>query len=157
MSFDPVSRPNILPWPPIILLVTTVVALILGIAAPLPAIGGEVPRMLGWIMVAAGAVLDLWAALTMRRAKTNILPHRGADVLVTWGPFRFSRNPIYVANTVLLFGAGLAFANYWLIVCMIVADVLVDRLAIRREEIHLAARFGQSWSDYAARTPRWLV
>ena len=157
MSVDPISRPNILPWPPMILLIAASAAVILGGSLPLAAIRGDLPRVLGWTMIVAGVCLDFWSIMTMRRAKTNILPHRGADVLVTWGPFRFTRNPIYVANTVLLFGVGFASENYWFLVCMVVADVFVDHLAIRREEIHLSARFGQSWSDYALRTPRWVI
>jgi protein-S-isoprenylcysteine O-methyltransferase Ste14 len=157
MSFDLGSRPNSLPWPPMILLLAASAAIILGRTSPLPIMKGGLPQVLGWMLGATGLCLDLWGIVTMRRAKTNILPHRGADVLVTWGPFRFTRNPIYVANTILLFGAGIVLENYWFIVCMIVADFFVDRLAIRREEIHLAARFGQNWIDYASRTPRWII
>ena len=140
-----------------ILLLATSAAIILGRTWPLPIMEGDLLQVLGWMLGATGLCLDLWGIVTMRRANTNILPHRGADVLVTWGPFRFTRNPIYVANTVLLFGVGIVLENYWFIACMVVADCFVDRLAIRREEIHLAARFGQSWINYASRTPRWII
>lgn len=157
MNVDPISRPNVLPWPPMLLLIAASAAVILGATLPLPVIRGESARALGWAMIVAGVGLDFWSIMTMRRAKTNILPHRGADVLVTWGPFRFTRNPIYLANTILLFGVGLASENIWFLVCMVIADIFVDRLAIRREEIHLAARFGQGWIDYASKTPRWII
>lgn len=73
------------------------------------------------------------------------------------GPFRFSRNPIYLANTLLLIGIGLAAGNGWFVPLALLMAVLVDRLAIRREERHLAIRFGNAWIDYAAATPRWLI
>jgi protein-S-isoprenylcysteine O-methyltransferase Ste14 len=76
---------------------------------------------------------------------------------VTWGPFRFSRNPIYLGNTLLLIGIGIAGGNYWFVLGALVSALLVDRLAIRREEQHLAARFGEAWTNYAQSTPRWLI
>jgi protein-S-isoprenylcysteine O-methyltransferase Ste14 len=156
-AVDPHSRPNIVPWPPVILVIAASAAVILGWAMPLPVIQGKLLLLFGWLLVVAGVWLDLWSIVTMRRARTNILPHRGASVLVTWGPFKLTRNPIYLANTILLVGLGVVLENYWFIVVMIVANVFVDRLAIRREEIHLAARFGQSWRDYSSRTPRWIL
>ena len=56
----------------------------------------------------------------------------------------------------LVAGAGLLFGIAWLVIAAIVAAFLTQKLAIEREERHLAARFGQAWADYAARTPRWL-
>jgi protein-S-isoprenylcysteine O-methyltransferase Ste14 len=93
----------------------------------------------------------------MRRRQTNILPHRAAGRLVTTGPFSFTRNPIYVGNATLMAGVGVAFGNLWFVLLGVVSALAVDRLAIRREERHLAARFGQEWIDYASRVPRWLI
>ncbi len=111
---------------------------------------------MGSIVAFVGVALDLWAILTMRRLHTNILPHRAAGRLVTTGPFRFTRKPIYVGNATLM--AGIGFAREFL-VCPpgVVSALVVDRLAIRREERHPGARFGQDWLDYASRVPRWLI
>ncbi len=104
----------------------------------------------------AGIAIDVAAMLAMRRARANIQPHRAATALVTTGPFALSRNPIYLANTVLIAGAGLAFGNPWLLLMAAVTARLVSLLAIRREEEHLATRFGEAWTAYAQHTPRWL-
>jgi protein-S-isoprenylcysteine O-methyltransferase Ste14 len=56
----------------------------------------------------------------------------------------------------LLAGAGFAFANAWLLLAALASAWLVSLLAIRREEAHLAIRFGDAWQIYAQRTPRWL-
>jgi protein-S-isoprenylcysteine O-methyltransferase Ste14 len=151
------SRPNVLPWPPIIVVIAVLAAVLLGRLWPLPSFEASWPAIVGVAVALSGLALDIWAIVTMRSADTNILPNKAADLLVTWGPFRFSRNPIYVANTVLLVGIGLSFDNLWFVVCALAAALVVDRLAIRREERHLAARFGAAWADYAAKTPRWLV
>ena len=88
------------------------------------------------------------------RARANILPHRAATALVTRGPFAFSRNPIYLGNTLMMAGVGLAVGNPWFIATGLAAALLVERLAIRREEQYLDARFGQAWRDYCARVGR---
>lgn len=94
--------------------------------------------------------LDLAA---MRRARTNILPHRGADRLVTGGVFALTRNPIYLGNTPLLAGLGVAFPSMSMVAGALLAALRVDRLAIRREQRHLSARFGQAYADDVARFP----
>jgi len=157
MSSPDSARPNTLPWPPMLLTLAAVAAIGLGLLLPisLPAVAAVV--WAGYALILLGLALDGWAILTMRAARTNILPHRAADRLVSWGPFRFSRNPIYLANTALLIGIGLAFGNAWFLPLAAISAVLVDRLAIRREERHLAIKFGNDWIAYAAATPRWLI
>lgn len=154
------ARPNRLPWPPLVYLAVVVAALWLQEAAPLDVPGAlrAVPaRAAGWGLLAAGLGLDLWAMVTLWRARTNILPHRAAGRLVTGGPFALTRNPIYLGNTLALLGLALALANPWLAGGAFLAFVLVDRLAARREEIHLAQRFGAEFAAYARRVPRWLA
>jgi protein-S-isoprenylcysteine O-methyltransferase Ste14 len=110
----------------------------------------------GLAMIALGLGIDFWAMGCMMRRRANILPNRAATALVTNGPFRWSRNPIYLGNTIMVSGFALAFANPWFIPCALLAAFAVGRLAIRREEAHLAAMFGAGWDAYAARTRRWF-
>ena len=79
-----------------------------------------------------------------------------ATALVASGPFAISRNPIYLANGLLLLGLGGLFDNAWFFVAAPVAAFATDRLAIRREERHLTALFGPAWSAYADRVDRWF-
>lgn len=157
-SRDRAARPNRWPWPPMIVGFTAIAAVALSQIAPT---GGWFPpsvgtQLVGGAIVAVGLGLDVWAMLTMRRHNANILPHRAATALVTTGPFALSRNPIYLANTLLLAGAGLVLMNAWLVGAAAAQAWLVSRLAIRREEAHLAIRFGDAWRAYAAKVPRWL-
>lgn len=159
MRKDFSARPNTVPWPPIIYLTVALAALGLGAAWPLvspPANAVHWLRFAAAAIAAAGIAVDVAAMLAMRRARTNILPHRGADRLVTDGVFAFTRNPIYVGNTLLLAGVGLALPSGWMVAGAWLAALLVDRLAIRREERHLSARFGPAYADYVARVPRWI-
>lgn len=67
-----------------------------------------------------------------------------------------SRNPIYLANVVTFIGAALTFYSAWFLLAALADALLVQQLAIKREEAHLAARFGEEWRAYATRVPRWL-
>ncbi len=157
---DLADRPNTVPWPPIVYAGTALLALGLHWLLPLPWPGGAMAAVLaviGLFLGAAGIALDLATVMAFRRHRTTVLPHRGATRLITDGPFRHSRNPIYVGNTLLVAGAGLVFGIGWLILAALAGAFATRKLAIEREEAHLALRFGQDWQDYAARTPRWLV
>jgi protein-S-isoprenylcysteine O-methyltransferase Ste14 len=153
------DRPNRIPWPPLIYGGLALLALALHWNVPLPwpaGVARVVLAAVGLCLACAAIALDVTAALAFRRHRTTILPHRGATALITDGPFARSRNPIYLANTLLVCGAGLLFGIGWLVLAGLAGAVLTGKLAIEREERHLAARFGSEWQDYAARTPRWL-
>lgn len=158
---DSTQPPNSFPWPPVLYGLAILVALALAQVAPLGNLfqatgAGTALRIAGWALLAIGAGFDIAAMVTMTKARANILPHRAATALVETGPFAISRNPIYLGNTMMMVGAGLAFGNPWLIVTGLVAAVLVLKLAIEREERHLEALFGQSWLAYRGRVRRWI-
>lgn len=156
---DPARRPNTIPWPPLLYVAAAAMALVLNHVAPLPWVDG-IPMMIlaaiGLCLLCAGIALEIVTALAFRRHRTTILPHRAATALITDGPFAKSRNPIYLGNTLLMFGAGLLFGITWFLPAGLAAAFLVQKLAIEREERHLAEKFGKAWDAYAASTPRWL-
>jgi protein-S-isoprenylcysteine O-methyltransferase Ste14 len=153
------TRPNRWPWPPIIY--TSAVALCWALQefAPLALLDGFIasaPRWAGLGLVAAGFLLDALAMIALARRRTAILPNMGASALVSSGIFAYSRNPIYLGNTILLIGLAIALRWGWLLIAAPITVIAVSRLAIVREEKHLAARFGDEWRAYAARVRRWL-
>lgn len=152
--------PNRIPWPPVLFLAAVALALILHWQAAWPWPGGVARLVLaaiGLCLICAGLALDVTAFRQFRKHRTSILPTRAASVLIVGGPFSKSRNPIYLGNTQMIFGAGLLFGVGWLLPAALAAAIAVQKLAIEREEAHLEASFGASWRDYAARTPRWLL
>ena len=154
------ERPNIIPWPPIILVSMILLGLGLGLLFPIREITEPVlsrTHYPGIILFLAGIGLDIWALLTMRHYKTNIAPNSAAEHLVTRGPFCFSRNPIYLGNTMMILGLGLAFNRPWFLVTGILHIFLDLHLAIYREEKHLSLRFGKEWQDYQEKVPRWCL
>lgn len=160
MSPSTRDRPNDVPWPPIIYLVAGIIAYAMSQAFPgfmvFAAISGENGLVPGLLISGVGLGLIAWAILTMVRYKANIAPNRAATRLVDDGPFRWSRNPIYLGDTILLAGLGFMFDNSWFFIAAPLAAILVHNLAILREEAHLASLFGAEWETYRSATPRWF-
>lgn len=157
MSSTPtIAAPDTVPWPPLIYGAAVLTAVALRRLMPLDGWMPRKARPVGTVAMLAGLALDGSAMLSMRRHHANILPHRAATVLVTSWPFSISRNPIYLGNTLMLAGAAPAFGNPWFACVAVLAARAVTKLAIEREELHLAASFGAAWRSYATRTPRWL-
>ncbi|SDE52436.1 Protein-S-isoprenylcysteine O-methyltransferase Ste14 [Limimaricola pyoseonensis] len=110
----------------------------------------------GLALIVAGVGLMLWAVRRMLPRGTPVMPRRTPEALVTDGPFRFSRNPIYLGDALVLAGAALMLdAPLALPLVPLFAWILTRRF-IRGEEAALRARFPQAFAEWSARTRRWL-
>ncbi|MDF1609959.1 isoprenylcysteine carboxylmethyltransferase family protein [Hoeflea sp. YIM 152468] len=149
------DRPNFIPWPPLLLVGSTLVAIVLNLFIP-TALEFTGARTVGLALIGLALGIDLWAIRTLHESHTAILPHRGSSHLVTHGPFGYSRNPIYAANMLLMLGMGCFSSNAWLLMLAPVDGILTHFLAIRREENHLIARFGYHFEAYCRKVRRWI-
>jgi protein-S-isoprenylcysteine O-methyltransferase Ste14 len=144
-----------LPWPPIVF-ASTLAGGLLGswlfsaFVAP-PAI----MRWIGLAIIGAGIGLFVFAIIAMITAKTEIRPNHPAGTLQTSGPFALSRNPIYTGELLVLIGLA-AWSGSWVMALAAIIFLSVMRRLIALEEAHLAARFGEAYRAYRARTPRFL-
>lgn len=153
------TPPNRFPWPPVLYIAGAASSVVANWLWPLPWVPSPLADLLlaiGGLCVVGALAIDLSAMGRMRKAKTPILPTQSAEHLVTSGAFSFSRNPIYLANTMLMFGVALMSGNAWFIVFGLLAAYLTQKLAIEREERHLSTRFGKKYFDYARRVRRWI-
>lgn len=152
------DRPSAVPWPPILWFGLMALALPAQRQWPLgwPGIDDLAARIVGWGLGLGGVALFIWAAVALARAGTTILPDKGSDVLVTTGPFQRFRNPIYLAQVMVLLGLAEFTKNPWFIAFAFVHAVLVTALAIIPEERHLEARFGEAYLAYKAKSRRWI-
>lgn len=147
---------GVMVFPPVLFVSTLVVALGVHLLYPMHLAAGVWIRIVGAVLVVASGALSRWASGTMRRGGTNILPDKPTLSIVTDGPFRFSRNPLYVAASLLYLGLALMFNSVWPLVLFVPMLVVLDWGVIRREERYLEAKFGDAYLAYKARVRRWL-
>ncbi|TPI49642.1 isoprenylcysteine carboxylmethyltransferase family protein [Mesorhizobium sp. B2-9-1] len=152
-------RRGIIPWPPVIYVVAIAASVVLGMLYPLPWIGdifGDLLFGVGWVALFGVAMLWVTAIRVMMRAKTTFDPNAEPDHLVTSGPFGITRNPMYLANTLLLIGVAFITGIAWFLLFAFLAGFATQKLAIEKEEKILAAKFGKKYRDYAKRVRRWI-
>jgi protein-S-isoprenylcysteine O-methyltransferase Ste14 len=152
------ARPSRYPWPPILLAATLAAAWGLDRIFPIawPGLDDTAARIAGYALGLSGIAILIWAVLTLRAARTTVLPTESASALVTSGPYRFRRHPIYLAEMLILLGLAELAKIAWIAILVPVFAALIIRLAILPEEQHLEVKFGQAYRDYKART-RMLI
>ena len=111
---------------------------------------------LGWFFAGTAFALVGWAFATFLRARTAIIPHRPASQLVRAGPYRYTRNPMYVSLVLLYTGLALVFDTAWPLVVLPFVVTALHVLVIAREEAYLARAFGGAYVEYTREVRRWL-
>jgi protein-S-isoprenylcysteine O-methyltransferase Ste14 len=125
--------------------------------APLLPSALQSPRRAGGIkLIIAGLALGGWAVRTMFKQGTSVSPEHGANALVEDGPFKYTRNPIYVGMTLIYTGITLLLNNLWGAVLIPPVLTIVRRAVIEPEEHYLTRRFGEPYVEYTRRVRRWL-
>jgi protein-S-isoprenylcysteine O-methyltransferase Ste14 len=118
--------------------------------------GGDVLAVAGLALVLAGVALTIWSAATFSRAHTTIIPWGQVSALVTSGPFRISRNPIYLADAIAYLGGTLLIQSWWPLVALPGVLVVIRLKVINHEERYLTERFGDAYREYQLSVRRWL-
>jgi len=90
------------------------------------------------------------------RARTSFIPNRPAQALVTTGPYRVTRNPMYLGFVLLYLALTFIVNTTWTLLFLPLVILIVDRFVIAREERYLAGRFGEDYQAYRARVRRWI-
>lgn len=151
-------RPVKYPWPAFYYLAAILFALVAQRIMPmhLPDERLLLLRAFGALVIIFGGYLVAWASIMLFRNRTAVLSSRNSARLVIAGPFRYTRNPIYLGYTVLTMGAGIYADNLWIILASVVAAAATHLYVIRKEEMHLLARFGYEFERYCRRTRVWI-
>ena len=142
--------------PPVLLALAIVLGFVGRRLLPLPFLPESLPLVLGPFVFVVSWVLFFWSAATMMRGKASIPTNEPTRVIVTAGPYRFSRNPIYLAMVLLLLALGLWLNGLWFIGLAVVSAGLLWWGVISREERYLADKFGEEYEDYKTRVRRWI-
>ncbi|MDI1328354.1 MAG: isoprenylcysteine carboxylmethyltransferase family protein [Brevundimonas sp.] len=120
--------------------------------------GLEMPvrRGIALTLIVGGLLLDGMAAGLFRRRGTAVEPWKPSTALIIEGPYRLSRNPIYVGFAVTYAGLAIAMDSWIVLILLIPCLLVIDRFVIQREERYLGAKFGSAYEAYRQKVRRWL-
>lgn len=110
----------------------------------------------GYIIVAIGIVLPLWGSQVFKQAQTNILPYNDPDSMVTGGPFKFSRNPMYLGMLLILLGTFVKVGYWENILFPVIFFAVANWWYIPFEEGRMRAAFGDTFDAYTEKVRRWI-
>jgi protein-S-isoprenylcysteine O-methyltransferase Ste14 len=119
-------------------------------------LGPPLSIVLAILAVTPSAVLGLWSMLEFWHARTNPLPHKPSSSLVIVGPYRVTRNPMYVSLALLYVSFGFLLSIAWAFVVLPAVIFIVNIYVIRREESYLESKFGEQYRVYKKQVRRWL-
>jgi protein-S-isoprenylcysteine O-methyltransferase Ste14 len=143
--------------PPLAWAIAIIAGLALRWLASLPFLPAGLPA--GWLGAAVFALalaLFAWAIVTITRAGSNVPTNRPTTSIVVSGPYRFTRNPIYLGMFLGLIGFAIAFDDLWLLLMLVPFALVIRYGVVAREEAYLERKFGDVYRGYRARVRRWL-
>jgi protein-S-isoprenylcysteine O-methyltransferase Ste14 len=152
----PLDNPGVIAFPPLIWLVNAVVSVLVHLLIRVPIMSYRICLFCGIVFIILAPTLAVSALVTMKAAGTNVHPSEPALALVRDGPFRFTRNPMYLALCLVQVALGF-FLNDWITLLFAVPlAVILHYGVILREERYLTAKFGEPYLQFKREVRRWI-
>jgi protein-S-isoprenylcysteine O-methyltransferase Ste14 len=142
--------------PPLVYVLPLAAMLCLDRLVPLSMPSGGGRMAFGAILLIIGLALAVSGMIAFAANDTTLLPHAAASTLVTDGPYRFSRNPMYAGLALAYAGVSVLAGSWWPLLVLPLVVYVVRRFVIDREEAYLRERFGQAYEIYCSRVRRWF-
>ena len=142
--------------PPLLLMTSLGLSFLLRWVTPLPFLTSMVAVSIGPAIVVLSFALFFWTVYTMVQGQASIPTNKPTDVIVKDGPFRVSRNPIYLSMILLQLGIGIWANSMWFLLVAAASAGLLMWGVIFREERYLERKFGERYSSYKADVRRWI-
>jgi protein-S-isoprenylcysteine O-methyltransferase Ste14 len=154
---DTADTAQVIVRPPLAWGLAVIAGLALNWLAPLPFLPANLPAgWLGAIVFVLALALFAWAIVTITRAGSNVPTNRPTIAIVASGPYRFTRNPIYLGMFLGLIGLAIGFDSLWLLMTLVPFALVIRYGVVAREEAYLERRFADAYRGYRARVRRWL-
>jgi protein-S-isoprenylcysteine O-methyltransferase Ste14 len=150
------DNPKVLILPPLLYGAALAAGFVLQWLAPRPILSSNARYWAGGVLLTVGVLLAVWARRVMEQAGTNVNPTLPTTALVAAGPFRFSRNPLYVALTLVYVALALLANALWVLVLIVPVLFVTHYGVVRSEERYLEAKFGDAYRAYRSRVRRYL-
>jgi protein-S-isoprenylcysteine O-methyltransferase Ste14 len=154
---DTADTAHVIIRPPLAWGLAVLAGLALDWLVPWPFLPADMPaRWIAALVFVLALVLFAWAIITMTKAGSNVPTNRPTTTIVESGPYRFTRNPIYLGMFLGLVGLAIAFDSLWLLVMLVLFAFLIRYGVVAREEAYLDRKFGDVYRGYRSRVRRWL-
>lgn len=142
--------------PPLVYLSAIALGVLLHFAWPLRLVSPTLSMAIGAPTVVVAVALFVWSVRTLRIAGTPVPGDRPTTAIVRAGPYRFSRNPIYLAFSLFQLGVACWLNSLWLVLTLVPAVALMSFVVVPREERYLELRFPTEYPSYKRAVRRWL-
>ena len=143
-------------YPPVLLLIAVVLMVALHYVLPVARWLAWPWRALGALPIAMALLVGFWGAIQFRRHDTTIIPFEQSTALIAKGPYRYSRNPLYISMTLILVGLWILLGSLSPVVVVPLFVWWISSRFIANEERHLEEQFGRTYLEYKAKVRRWL-
>src|ERR1700720_2182336 len=153
---DRPDNPGVIAFPPLIWLVNAVISVLVHLFVQIPIMRYGICLGCGIVFIILAPTLALSALRTMKAAGTNVHPSEPALALVRGGPFRFTRNPMYLALFLLQVALGFFLNDLITLLFVVPLAVIFHYGVILREERYLTAKFGEPYLVLKRTVRRWL-
>jgi len=154
---DTADTAQVIIRPPLAWGLAVIVGLALNWFVPLPFLATDLPAgWLGAMVFVLALALVAWAIVTITKGGSNVPTNLPTTTIVEGGPYRFTRNPIYLGMFLGLIGLAIAFDNLWLPIMLVPFAFVIRYAVVAREETYLERKFGDVYRDYRSRVRRWL-
>ena len=156
MNSETHTGPGIRLPPPVIYLAALLTGIVLNSLWAMSPLPGSWRYIVGSLLIAVSVLIMPPVLRRFRRAGTSFDVRKAVSVLITDGPYRFSRNPSYVSLTLVYLGVGIILSNGWVLLLVVPVLLVMDLWVVRKEERHLETKFGEDYLRYKAAVRRWL-
>jgi dienelactone hydrolase/protein-S-isoprenylcysteine O-methyltransferase Ste14 len=152
----PADRPGVVVRPPLLYAAGLIAVLVLRWLWPMPIFGRSGLVWPSLLLVVLGVAIIAWGRRALMGVGTNVDPTLPTTAITTSGPYRFSRNPLYLGVTLMYLGLALPFNTWWSVLVLAPIALVMHRGVVRREERYLEGKFGEPYRQYRLRVRRYL-
>ena len=150
------GAPNVKIIPPLVFLAGLVISFLANMWMPITVVSDLVAWAVGGILIICGAVLTGSAVLKFKDVGTTVRPDRAASTLVTAGPYKVTRNPMYLGLAIVYLGIAIAGQSVWALILLPIVLAIIQRWVIEPEEVFLEKRFGAEYISYKETVRHWI-
>jgi len=142
--------------PPSFLLISLLLILVLHFTIPIMSLVSTPYNYLGIFFIIFGGIMNIWTDLLFKKNNTNVKPDKMPAYLITDGPFKISRHPMYLGMFSILLGISIFFGSLVTIFPLIIFIIIIEAKFIPLEEKNTEKIFNKKYKDYKRQVRRWI-